>query len=71
VPEKPIELSVIPAVLGNPRCAAGLPARNGSEGTPLNFSALTGVKPKIETYPLDKGSEAFARMESGKARSAW
>jgi D-arabinose 1-dehydrogenase-like Zn-dependent alcohol dehydrogenase len=38
-----------------------------SEDT-LNFSALTGVKPKIETFPLDRAPDAFARMESGKAR---
>jgi D-arabinose 1-dehydrogenase-like Zn-dependent alcohol dehydrogenase len=38
-----------------------------SEDT-LNFSALTGVKPMIETYPLEKASEAFDRMMSGKAR---
>jgi D-arabinose 1-dehydrogenase-like Zn-dependent alcohol dehydrogenase len=33
-----------------------------SEDT-LNFSALTGVKPKIETYPLEKAPEAFDRMD--------
>jgi D-arabinose 1-dehydrogenase-like Zn-dependent alcohol dehydrogenase len=38
-----------------------------SEDT-LNFSALTGIKPLIETYPLDKAAEAFDRMMSGKAR---
>ena len=38
-----------------------------SEDT-LNFSALSGVKPMIETYPLDHAAEAFDRMMSGKAR---
>ena len=38
-----------------------------SEDT-LNFSALTGVKPMIETYPLEKAEEAYDRMMSGKAR---
>jgi hypothetical protein len=38
-----------------------------SEDT-LNFSALTGVKPLIETYPLDGAAEAFDRMMSGKTR---
>jgi D-arabinose 1-dehydrogenase-like Zn-dependent alcohol dehydrogenase len=38
-----------------------------SEDT-LKFSALTGVKPMIETYPLEKAAEAFDRMMSGKAR---
>ena len=33
----------------------------------LRFSALTGVRPMIETYPLEKAAEAYARMMSGKA----
>jgi D-arabinose 1-dehydrogenase-like Zn-dependent alcohol dehydrogenase len=44
--------------------AAGTPA--ASEDT-LNFCVLTGVRPMIETYPLDKAAEAYARMLSGKA----
>jgi D-arabinose 1-dehydrogenase-like Zn-dependent alcohol dehydrogenase len=38
-----------------------------SEDT-LNFSALAGVKPMVETYSLDRAAEAFDRMMSGKAR---
>ena len=38
-----------------------------SEDT-LNFSALTGVKPMIEIYPLEKAADAYDRMMSGKAR---
>jgi len=38
-----------------------------SEDT-LNFSVLTGVRPMIETYPLEKAAEAYARMMSGKAQ---
>ena len=37
-----------------------------SEDT-LNFAELTGVRPMIEIYPLDKVNEAYARMLSGKA----
>ena len=33
----------------------------------MNFAALTGVKPMIETYPLERAPEAYARMMSGKA----
>jgi D-arabinose 1-dehydrogenase-like Zn-dependent alcohol dehydrogenase len=45
-----------------------------ASGTPtdaedtLNFSVLTGVRPMIETYPLEKAAEAFARMMSGQAQ---
>jgi D-arabinose 1-dehydrogenase-like Zn-dependent alcohol dehydrogenase len=37
-----------------------------SEDT-MNFAALTGVKPMLETYPLEQAAEAYARMMSGKA----
>ena len=68
VPDKPFEVSTIPLVMGN-RTIAGWASGTGmdSEDT-LNFSALTGVRPKIETYTLDKAPEAFNRMMSGKAR---
>lgn len=38
-----------------------------SEDT-LNFSLLSGVRPMIERYPLEKAAEAYAQMLSGKAR---
>jgi len=38
-----------------------------SEDT-LRFSALTGVRPMIERYPLEKAAEAYDYMMSGKAR---
>jgi D-arabinose 1-dehydrogenase-like Zn-dependent alcohol dehydrogenase len=34
----------------------------------LKFSELTGVRPMIETYPLEKAAAAYARMMSGAAR---
>ncbi|MGA9472555.1 MAG: alcohol dehydrogenase [Terriglobales bacterium] len=34
----------------------------------LNFSVLTGVRPMIERYPLEKAAEAYQQMISGKAR---
>ncbi len=38
-----------------------------SEDT-LRFAAATGVRPMVETFPLARANEAFARMVSGKAR---
>jgi D-arabinose 1-dehydrogenase-like Zn-dependent alcohol dehydrogenase len=38
-----------------------------SEDT-MNFAALTGVRPRIETFPLAKAAEAYERMISNKAR---
>jgi D-arabinose 1-dehydrogenase-like Zn-dependent alcohol dehydrogenase len=34
----------------------------------MNFAELTGVRPMIETYPLEQADEAYARMTSGQAR---
>jgi len=45
--------------------AAGTPP--DSEDT-LRFAELTGVRPMIETYPLEKAGDAYARMMSGKAQ---
>ena len=34
----------------------------------MNFSELTGVRPMIETDPVEKAAEAYARMMSGNAQ---
>jgi D-arabinose 1-dehydrogenase-like Zn-dependent alcohol dehydrogenase len=34
----------------------------------VRFADLTGVRALIETYPLEKAAEAYARMMSGEAR---
>ncbi len=45
--------------------SSGIPT--DSEDT-LRFAELTGVRPMIETYPLARVNEAYARMLSGKAQ---
>jgi D-arabinose 1-dehydrogenase-like Zn-dependent alcohol dehydrogenase len=45
--------------------ASGIPT--DSEDT-LQFAELTGVRPMIETYPLERADEAYARMISGNAQ---
>jgi propanol-preferring alcohol dehydrogenase len=64
----PIVINPFPLLLGR-RTVAGWPSGTGmdSEDT-LKFSVLTGVKPMIESYPLEKAEEAYQRMMSGKAR---
>ena len=67
-PDGPVVVSPFLLLLGR-RTVTGWPSGTGmdSEDT-LNFSALTGIKPMAETYPLEKAGEAFDRMMSGKAR---
>jgi D-arabinose 1-dehydrogenase-like Zn-dependent alcohol dehydrogenase len=56
-------------LIGQRRSVKGWPSGSAkdSEDT-MQFSALTGVRPMIETYPLAKAAEAYERMMSGKAR---
>jgi D-arabinose 1-dehydrogenase-like Zn-dependent alcohol dehydrogenase len=64
----PIEVTPVQLITANLTIqgwAAGTPADN--EDT-LRFAELTGVRPMIETYPLEKAGEAYARMMSGKAQ---
>ena len=64
----PIEVTPIQLITGNKSLqgwATGTPA--DSEDT-LHFAELTGVRPMIEKYPLEKAAEAYARMLSGKAQ---
>jgi D-arabinose 1-dehydrogenase-like Zn-dependent alcohol dehydrogenase len=63
----PIEVTPAQLIIGSKTIqgwAAGTPA--DSEDT-LRFAELSGVRPMIETYPLEKAAEAYARMLSGKA----
>ena len=34
----------------------------------MKFSTLSGVRPMIEKFPLEKAAEAYQQMISGKAR---
>jgi D-arabinose 1-dehydrogenase-like Zn-dependent alcohol dehydrogenase len=34
----------------------------------MAFSMLTGVRPMIETFPLERAADAYDRMMSGRAR---
>lgn len=65
----PIEVTPIQLI------SASRTLQGWNTGTPtdaedtLRFAELSGVRPMIETYPLEKASEAYARMMSGNAQS--
>jgi D-arabinose 1-dehydrogenase-like Zn-dependent alcohol dehydrogenase len=64
----PIEVTPVQLIFGSRTIqgwASGTPT--DSEDT-LRFAELTGVRPMIETYPLEKAAEAYARMLSGDAQ---
>jgi D-arabinose 1-dehydrogenase-like Zn-dependent alcohol dehydrogenase len=64
----PIEVTPVQLISGSRGIqgwASGTPT--DAEDT-LRFAELTGVRPMIETYPLEKAAEAYARMISGNAQ---
>ena len=64
----PIEVTPVQLITGSRTIqgwASGTPT--DTEDT-LRFAELTGVRAMIETYPLEKAEEAYARMMSGKAQ---
>jgi D-arabinose 1-dehydrogenase-like Zn-dependent alcohol dehydrogenase len=65
---EPIEVTPAQLIFGS-RSIVGWAAGTAadSEDT-LRFSELTGVRPMIETYPLERAGEAYARMMSGNAQ---
>jgi D-arabinose 1-dehydrogenase-like Zn-dependent alcohol dehydrogenase len=66
----PEPIEVTPYQLIGKRCSvAGWPSGRAadSEDT-MRFSALTGVRPMVEVYPLASAAEAYERMMSGRAR---
>jgi D-arabinose 1-dehydrogenase-like Zn-dependent alcohol dehydrogenase len=66
--QEPIEVSPI-QLIGGMRSIQGWASgvASDSEDT-LGFSALTGVRPMIEKFPLEQAAKAYERMMSGKAR---
>jgi len=64
----PIEVTPIQLIFGN-RSIQGWASGTAvdSEDT-LRFAELSGVRPMVETFPLEKAAEAYARMLSGNAQ---
>ena len=66
----PEPLTITPLqLIGARRSIQGWPSGTAkdSEDT-MQFSTLTGVRPMIERYPLEKAAEAYDQMISGRAR---
>lgn len=66
--QEPIEVSPVQFIMGR-NSVQGWPSGTSadSEDT-LAFSALAGVRPMIETYPIERAADAYERMMSGGAR---
>jgi propanol-preferring alcohol dehydrogenase len=67
-PAEPLTIGVMPLIFGRRSVAGWYSGTARDSQDTLEFSALNGVHPMIEKYPLSRVAEAYERMHSGKAR---
>ena len=67
-PNDPLTTSVLPLIMGRRSVSGWYSGTARDSQDTLEFSALTGVHPMIEKYPLARAGEAYGRMHSGKVR---
>jgi D-arabinose 1-dehydrogenase-like Zn-dependent alcohol dehydrogenase len=67
-PAEPLSISVFSLILRRSSVAGWYSGTAKDSQDTLEFSALSGVHPMIEKYPLDRVAEAYERMHSGKVR---
>jgi alcohol dehydrogenase, propanol-preferring len=65
---EPLDVSNNVLVFGGRTLAGTLTGNPAAGDMTLKFSVLSGVTAMIETMPLEKASEAYAKMMAGKAR---
>src|SRR6202521_1487313 len=68
VPQDPIQLNAFPLVFGGRSIYGSLTGTPIDSEDTLAFSVLENIRPMIETFPLEKAADAYARMMEGKAR---
>ena len=64
---EPIEVSPFQLITGQKSIQGWYSGIATDSEDTLRFAELTGVRPMIEKYPLERAGEAYARMMSGKA----
>jgi D-arabinose 1-dehydrogenase-like Zn-dependent alcohol dehydrogenase len=65
---EPIEVTPLQLITGSRTIQGWATGGPADEEDTLRFAELSGVRPMIETYPLEKAAEGYARMMSGKAQ---
>jgi D-arabinose 1-dehydrogenase-like Zn-dependent alcohol dehydrogenase len=64
----PIEVTPVQLITGTRSIHGWVTGSPVEEEDTLRFSQLKGVHPMIETYPLERAAEGYARMLSGDAK---
>jgi len=67
-PNDPLTISVLPLIMGRRRVSGWYSGTARDSQDTLEFSALSGVHPMIEKFPLSRAAEAYGKMLSGKVR---
>ena len=65
---EPIEVVSSDLIFGSCKLEGALTGDPATGDATLRFSALSGVSAMIETAPLEKAADAYAKMMAGKAR---
>jgi D-arabinose 1-dehydrogenase-like Zn-dependent alcohol dehydrogenase len=68
VPLDEMKLSAFPLVFGGRSIYGSLAGLAIDTEDALAFSVLEDIRPMIETFPLERADDAYARMMQGKAR---
>ena len=68
VPQDEIKLNAFPLVFGGRSVYGSLTGTPVDGEDTLAFSVLENIRPMIETAPLERAADAYARMMQGKAR---
>ncbi|MEA3209085.1 MAG: hypothetical protein QOE70_2142 [Chthoniobacter sp.] len=67
-PMAPLKVSALSLLMGRRSVSGWYSGTARDSQDTLEFSALSGVHPMIEKFPLSRVAEAFEQMHSGKAR---
>jgi len=67
-PNEPLTVSMMSLITGRRSVAGWYSGTAKDSQDTLEFSALSGVHPMIEKYPLSRVAEAYEQMHSGKVR---
>ena len=65
---EPIEVSAMDLIFGSRKLEGALTGDPATGNEALRFSALSGVSAVIETVPLARAADAYAKMMAGAAR---
>jgi D-arabinose 1-dehydrogenase-like Zn-dependent alcohol dehydrogenase len=64
----PIEVTPVQFITGGRTIQGWVSGTPADSADTLRFAELSGVRPMVETYPLDRAAEGYERMISGRAQ---